>query len=269
MFWGLRLDGLVCLITGAGRGLGARSAEILADAGGRIVVTDIEDSRGEAVAGGIRRSGKEASFYHLDVRDEQQWLSVIEKTVSSFGGLDVVVNNAGIEAVGAIENLSMEEWRRVLAVNLDGVFLGTKHAIRAMKPGGIAGRGGSIINLSSVAGLVGFYGIAAYCASKGAVRILTKVAAIECGKLHYGIRVNSVHPGSIESEMVEECLADLLRSSMIRSLDEGRAQYASMNPIGRMGDPHDVAQAVLFLASDASAFVTGSELLVDGGMTAQ
>jgi len=264
-----RLDGKVALITGAGRGIGAGCAEILSQAGARVVVSDFLDEQGKGVAAGIVRSGREAIYHHLDVTREEQWLSAIETTVQTFGALDVLVNNAGVASVGLMENTTLREWRRVMGINAEAVFLGTKNAILAMKPGGIAGKGGSIINVSSVGGLVGVYGESAYCASKGAVRMLTKAAAIECGKLRYGIRVNSVHPGSVRTQLAEQALVDFQREGVISSEEEGIALFVNMHPIGRMAEPVEIARAVLYLASDASGFVTGSELVIDGGFTAQ
>jgi NAD(P)-dependent dehydrogenase (short-subunit alcohol dehydrogenase family) len=264
-----RLDGKVALITGAGRGIGAVCAEILSQAGARVVISDILDEKGKSVAAGIVRSGKEAIYHHLDVTREEQWVSAIETTVQTFGGFDILVNNAAVVSVALMENITLKEWRRVMSINADAVFLGTKNAILAMKPGGIAGKGGSIINFSSVSGIVGFYAGGAYCASKGAVRLLTKAAAIECGKLRYGIRVNSVHPGTTRTEMVEECVSDSVRTGMVSTQEEGFAQFVDMHPIGRVAEPAEIAHAVLYLASDASGFVTGSELVIDGGFTAQ
>lgn len=263
------LNGKVALVTGSGRGIGAMCAQVLAEAGAKVVVTDVEDERGTRITESIVRSNGYAVYYHLDVTREEEWLSVVGQVVRSLGGLDVVVNNAGIQGNNLIEHVSIEQWRKVMAVNLEGVFLGTKHAILAMKPGGIAGSGGSIINMCSVCGIVGIYNTGAYCASKGAVRMLTKVAAIECGKLQYGIRVNSVVPGVIRTELLEIGILEQVKTGVFSSKAEGESVYASMHPIGRLGDPVDVAYAVLYLSSDASRFVTGSELVVDGGYTAQ
>ncbi|MFB3813389.1 MAG: glucose 1-dehydrogenase [Terriglobales bacterium] len=263
-----RLDGKVALITGAGRGIGAKCAEVLSEAGAKVVVTDILRDEGEAVVCAIRRAGRDAVFHPLAVSEEDQWSAAVQTAVQTFGGLDVVVNNAGIGPISLIENTSLKDFRQVMAVNVDGVFLGTKHGIIAMKPGGIAGRGGSIINMASVCAMVAFYAASAYTASKGAVRAMTKVAAIECGRNGYGIRVNSVHPGVIRTNMLVEGAATQEKLGLIPKAEEAEALYTAATPIGRLGESLDIAQAVLYLASPASSFVTGAELVVDGGFIA-
>ncbi len=264
-----RLDGKVALITGAGRGIGAKCAEALSKAGAKVMVTDILEEEGNALAAKLKDSGMNAAFYPIDVTKEEQWISAIESTVQNFGGLHILVNNAGVESMNLIENVTLEEWRRVMRVNADGVFLGTKHAILAMKPGGKSGEGGSIINMASVGSMVALYGAVNYCASKGAVRLLSKVAAVECGKLGYGIRVNSIHPGVILTELVKTGFTHSAERGLFASKADAQAMYENLHPIGRLGDPKDIANAVLYLASDASSFVTGSELVVDGGFLAQ
>ncbi len=264
-----RLDGKICLVTGAGRGIGAACAEVLSVAGAKIVVTDIMEEEGRVIVEGITRSGGEAVFEYLDVTREDQWAEVIEKTVSLWGGLDVLVNNAGMEGNNMVENISLDQWRKVMSVNADGVFLGTKHAILAMKPGGISGRGGSIVNMCSMCGLIAIANSATYSATKGAVRLFTKVAAIECAQFRYGIRVNSVHPGIIKTPLLEKGTRQQVEMGLLPSFEEAIAMYENMHPMGRLGEPLDVAYAVLYLASDASSFTTGSELVLDGGYTAQ
>jgi NAD(P)-dependent dehydrogenase (short-subunit alcohol dehydrogenase family) len=264
-----RIDGKVALITGAARGIGASCARTLAASGATVVISDIDLAPAESVLQEIQAHGGNGKVVALDVTSEDQWVSVINDTVDTFGGLDIVVNNAGAENMNVVEDLTLDEWNRVMGVNSDGVFLGVKHAMRAMKPGGIAGRGGSIINIASICAMVAFEGSAAYSASKAAVTMLTKVAAVECGKRALGIRVNSIHPGVILTDLVREGMAHSAREGIFESAEAAQALYESQHPIGNLGQPEDVANAVLYLASDASQFTTGSQLVVDGGYIAQ
>jgi 3(or 17)beta-hydroxysteroid dehydrogenase len=253
-----RVKGKVAIITGAASGLGEAAALLLAKEGAKIVVADIDEVKGNKVAEKIRHEGGESIFVKHDVTSEKDWNNVIGKTLFEFGKLDVLVNNAGIQIIREVEDISLEEWRRLMSVNLDGVFLGTKHAIKAMKESG----GGSIINMSSAAGIVGTIdNTSAYCASKGAVRLFTKAVALECSKAgrNYNIRVNSVHPGVIETPLV----AAMARDKAVKERMENN------HPIGFIGKPIDVAYAVLYLASDESRLVTGAEMVVDGGWTAR
>ena len=253
-----RVKDKVALVTGGAMGIGAACCTLLGREGAKVIVTDVAVEAGEAVAEEIRAAGGEAVFFRHDVSAEAEWSDVIAKTLERYGGLDVVVNNAGIGATTTVEADTLEGWRRLLSVNLDGVFLGTKYGIEAMKE-----RGGSIINMSSVLGLVGDAGTASYCASKGGVRLLTKSAALHCAKQGYDIRVNSVHPGYIWTPMVENAM------KARGDVEGGRAYLESLHPVGRLGEPEDVAYGVLYLASDESKFVTGAELVIDGGYTAQ
>ena len=246
-----RLDGKVAIITGASSGMGAAEARLLAREGAKVVLADIQDGPGEALAGEI---GDDARYMRLDVTLEVDWERVVAATVSLYGKLDVLVNNAGIGGEpGRLEDHTEVGWDRVIAVNATGVFLGTKQAIPAMREAG----GGSIINISSIYGLVGAAGGAAYSASKGAVRIFSKSAAIQYAK--EGIRVNSLHPGFIDTP----------QSAAIVHDPEGRAELLRRTPAGRIGTPEDIAWGVLYLASDESSYVTGTELVMDGGVTAQ
>jgi NAD(P)-dependent dehydrogenase (short-subunit alcohol dehydrogenase family) len=265
----VHVKGKVALVTGGAMGIGAACATTLAAHGARVVVADIAGREARVVVDGIIRGGGIAESMTLDVTREADWRQVIDATLARHGGLDVLVNNAGIAVVHTLLETSLEEWRRVHAVNLDGVFLGTKHAVEAMRPGGKAGRGGSIINLSSVGGLIGAEGLSAYCSTKGGVRLFTKSVAIECGRAGYGIRVNSVHPGNTDTPMFRRELQDMLDKGMAGSLEEAMQYYMDMQVLPEIGQPRDVAAMVLFLASDASRFVTGAEFVVDGGLTAR
>lgn len=251
-----RLDGKIALVTGGARGLGAAMAQAMAAEGAAVALTDLLTAEGEAVAEEIRASGAKALFLEQDVTDEARWDQVIARVLGEFGGLNVLVNNAGIAEIGSVEDASLESWRRTMAVNLDGVFLGVRAGVRQMKATG----GGSIINISSIEGMVGNPMIAAYNASKGGVRILTKSAALHCAEQGYGVRVNSVHPGFVLTAMVTEGFA-------AAPPELGEAAIA-MTPMKRLGEPKEIAAGVVYLASDESSFVTGSELVIDGGFTA-
>jgi NAD(P)-dependent dehydrogenase (short-subunit alcohol dehydrogenase family) len=252
-----RVKSKVAMVTGGAGGLGKAEASLLAIEGASVVVTDIDEAAVEKVAGSINSGGGRALALKHDVTLEADWNRVIGRTLAEFGRLDVLVNNAGVIIYRKIEDTSLDEWRWLMSVNLDGVFLGTKFAIAAMKKNG----GGSIINISSTAGLIGNPDASAYHASKGGVRLFTKAAAIECSKAGYGynIRVNSIYPGVINTAM-----AEALRQ------DENKYNTAlSWHPMGHFGDPEDVAYGVLYLASDESKFLTGSELVIDGGWTSR
>jgi 3alpha(or 20beta)-hydroxysteroid dehydrogenase len=260
-----RLDGKVALISGSARGLGAAMAETLAAGGAKIIIADVLDSVGRDTAGAL--GADNAMFVHLDVTKEEDWEAAVAAAVKRFGGIDVVVNNAGIETASLLENCTLEEFNLTMNVNVSGVFLGVKHAIRAMKPGGISGRGGSIINISSAAGLKTAVGLGAYCTSKGGVRLLSKAAAVECGRLNYGIRVNSIHPGLIKTEMGIKTLKDYVRLGLFP--DEASVETAFVNAhLLGLGRPQDIANGVYYLASEASKWITGIELSIDGGNVA-
>ena len=257
-----RVQDKIAMLSGGAVGIGAASAGLLAREGASVVVTDINDSAGEETAEAIRTDGGEALDLHHDVTDEQQWESVYATAVERYGRVDIVVNNAGLGIGGAPEDQTLEDWRKLMAVNLDAIFLGTKHALRTMKAHKPA-TGGSIINLSSIEGIVGDPNLGAYNASKGRVRLYTKSVALYCGTNGLGIRVNSIHPGYIWTPMVENYLAS------VGDVAEGRKVLDAMHPIGHVGEPDDIAYGVLYLASDESKFVTGAELVIDGGYTAQ
>ena len=264
-----RLDGKVALITGSARGIGAACARTFAEAGATVMVSDILIDTGNAVAAAINEAQGKADFTPLDVTSEAQWEAGIAATIERFAGLDIVVNNAGIQIMKPLVRTSYEEWRRQHAVNIDGVFFGVKHGILAMMPGGTAGRGGSIVNVSSVGGLVGFPGLASYSASKGAVTLLTKTAALECAQAGWNIRVNSVHPGATNTTLADEMMQEMVRQRVASSVEEATEITKRMHPMRRLGEPIDIALAVQFLASDASRWITGSAYAVDGGFLAR
>lgn len=254
-----RVENKVALVTGGGLGLGRACAILLAREGAKVMVTDLKEREGRATAEEIVEAGGEAMFMRQDVASEADWDAVSAAILHRFGRLDILVNNAGIALGGSVEATTLEQWRALMAVNLDGVFLGTQRAIAAMKETG----GGSIINLSSIEGLIGDANLAAYNASKGGVRIFSKSAALHCAKAGYKIRVNSVHPGYVWTPMVENYLAAQ------PDPEAAKAFVAGLHPLGHLGEPDDIAYGVLYLASDESKFVTGAELVIDGGYTAQ
>jgi 3(or 17)beta-hydroxysteroid dehydrogenase len=256
-----RLAGKVAIVSGGGNGIGRATSILFAEEGAQVVVADIDVRDGERVVGEITTAGNQASFAELDVADEASWRDVVDGVVSRYGKLNVLVNNAGISLGQDIEETTLDEWSQVMAVNATGVFLGMKHAVRAMKENG---EPCSIVNRSSIDGQVGEPGLLAYCASKGAVTVMTKSAALAVGAKGYRIRVNSVHPGYVHTRMVDKEAADLGLSG-----DEYRAQVAREHPIGHMGEPIDIAYLDLYLASDESRWVTGAEFTIDGGYTAK
>ncbi|MBD3219807.1 glucose 1-dehydrogenase [bacterium] len=254
-----RLPDRIALVTGGGHGIGRATCEALARAGATVAVTDVDVDACEAVAAAIAEQGGRSEAWHLDVGDSGQTRRVIDEVVEKFGGLDVLVNNAGIAGPNRpTDEITDDEWREVIAINIDGVFHCTRAAIPHMKR---AGRG-CIINMSSIYGIIGAPDLPPYHASKGAVRLMTKTDALLYAG--HGIRVNSVHPGYVWTPLVEGLARDGGQEP-----DEFRKQLAARHPIGRVGEPEDIAHGVVYLASDEAAFVTGSELVIDGGYTAQ
>ena len=249
----MRLEGKVALISGGARGMGAVEARLFAKEGAKVVIGDVLEEEGRQVAQEIENAGGQVHFAKLDVTSEENWQEIVTQTTARYGGLDILVNNAGIYRISSLEQTTLAVWERIMQVNVAGVFLGTKAAIPEMRKRG----GGSIVNISSTAGLVGGANSSAYQASKGAVRIFTKSTAIEYAK--EGIRANSVHPGVIDTDMIAELLSD----------PAVRQERLDAVPLRRIGTSQDVAYAVLYLASDESSFVTGAELVIDGGKTAQ
>jgi 3(or 17)beta-hydroxysteroid dehydrogenase len=252
-----RVEGKVVLITGGASGLGAASARMLVREGAKVAITDMNEEAGQALA---KELGEATRFWRLDVTKEEDWVSGVDKVLATFGRLDVLVNNAGMGVVKDVETLSLQEWRLVHAVNLDGVFLGCKHGIRAMRQ---CGARGSIINMSSIAGLVGVAPFPAYSSAKGGVRLLSKSVALHCAYKGYGIRCNSIHPGYVDTPMVDAL------ASASGDMAKGKERMVRAIPLGRLGQPDEVAYAVVYLASDESSLMTGAEIVLDGGATAQ
>jgi NAD(P)-dependent dehydrogenase (short-subunit alcohol dehydrogenase family) len=257
-----RVAGKVAIVTGGASGIGRACSLRLADEGATVVVTDIQDGAGKDVAAEIEGAGGTASFLHHDVTSEDEWVAVVAGAMERYERLDVLVNNAGIGIGASIIEMSLADWQRQQAINLDGVFLGIKHCIPPMRDTG----GGSIINMSSVAGLKGNPRLAAYNATKGGVRLLTKGVARESAQNRWNVRVNSVHPGIIDTPIWESIAAGSLRPDG-RPIDLD-AMAETMVPTGVLGRPGDIADGVLFLASDESSYITGTELVIDAGLSA-
>ena len=251
-----RLEGKTALVTGAASGIGLQTSIRLAEEGALVMMTDINLEEGRQQA---EKLGANATFLKLDITEEEEWISVLDETVKRFDRLDILVNSAGMVLIADVEQITLEDWRKVHAVNLDGTFLGCKHGVRVMKEFGA----GSIINLSSVSGMIGGFNLAAYNSSKGAVRMLTKSVALHCARAGYGIRCNSIHPTFIETPMLESMIRD--------SPDPEKARQTLVRqvPLRRIGKPDDVANMIVYLASDESTFVTGTEMVIDGGVIAQ
>jgi 3(or 17)beta-hydroxysteroid dehydrogenase len=250
-----RVDGKIALITGGASGIGLASARLLLEQGAKVVLADRDKPAADAALAALEQR---ATFHLLDVTREDHWIAVTDAVVAECGRIDVLVNSAGVGLLKDIEATTLDDWRALMAVNLDGTFLGCKHAVRVMKERG----GGSIINMSSVAGLIGHGNLAAYCASKGGVRLLTKSVALHCARKGYAIRCNSVHPSFVETPMLRGMIA------AGRNPAKMAANYTSAAPLGRLAQPVEVARTILFLASEESSFTTGAELVVDGGLTA-
>ena len=259
----LDLTGRRALVTGGAQGLGEGMAQGLAAAGAQVVIGDLQDDLGAKVAGAL---GDGHGFVHLDVSDDASWEAAVADAVGQLGGLDILVNNAGIEITSLLVDIDAAQARKMLEVNLLGTTLGIKHAFRAMRPGGAAGNGGCVINVASVAATIAFPGIAVYSATKSGVDRLTRVAAAESGRLGYGVRVNCLYPGLVPTAMGAGLANDCAEIGLFGSPDEAVGTVVALTPSGRLGEVADMADAVVFLASDASRFVNGAGLPVDGGM---
>jgi 3alpha(or 20beta)-hydroxysteroid dehydrogenase len=255
------LSGRKALVTGGAQGLGEGMAKALANAGAHVMIADVQD--GSAVAEAL---GEGHAATTLDVSSDEAWEAAVHHTVETLGGLDILVNNAGIEITSLLTEVQADDVRRMLEVNILGTTLGIKHGLRAMRPGGAAGQGGAIVNVSSVAATIAFPGIAVYSATKSAVDRLTRVAAMESGKLGYGVRVNCIYPGLVPTAMGAGLANDVAALGLFPSPEEAVGAVIQLTPAGRLGAVEDMADAVVFLASDAARFVTGAGLPVDGGM---
>lgn len=263
-----QLHGKVAIVTGAGGNLGAEICAALSAVGASVIATDLNEQTVKGTAECISADGGAVAAMAHDVTVESEWESAVELAVSTYGGLDIVVNAAAIVPMSMLGELNVEEFRRVQDVNVAGTLLGCKHGLRAMRPDGASGRGGSIINLSSVMGLSGSIALASYNASKGGVRLLTKSVAAECALLKTNIRCNSIHPGIIESDMGSLFYEQLTELGITPSMEDAAAGFLAAVPMGEPGQPSDIAAGVVYLASDASRYVTGSELVIDGGFYA-
>ena len=254
-----RVKGKIALVTGAASGIGRACALLLAKEGATVVVTDIQDDMGRDCVNAIKKAGGDGLYLRHDVASEDAWIGIVTEIKTRFGKLNVLVNNAGIAITGPITEMTLADWRRQESINLDGVFLGVKHSLPLMRASG----GGSIVNISSLAGLKGSANLAGYCATKGGVRLFSKAVALECAGLRDNVRVNSVHPGVIETPIWLSIVPGA--SAPGANAPDLDALSATIVPTGQKGVPEDIAQGVLYLASDESRYVTGSELVIDGG----
>ena len=264
-----RLDGKVALISGAARGIGGETARLMAKAGAKLVVGDVLDDRGRQTVATITGAGATAEYVHLDVTKEENWTTAIELAATRFGKLDILVNNAGVFMGKGIEEISLDEWNKLVAVNMTGVFLGTKLATPALREAAKSSEHGSaIVNLASIAGIVGSQLDPLYSMTKGGVTLFTKSAALEFARKGYRIRVNSIHPGVIQTDMGEQVFVARARRSGTNDTAQMRQTVTDTVPWGRLGVPMDIAKGIVFLASDDAGYMNGTGLVVDGGMTA-
>src|SRR6267154_1293747 len=265
-----RLDGKVALLSGAARGIGAETAGLMIEAGAKGAIGDVLDERGRETVRMLENAGGEAIYTHLDVTREEDWTASLSAVIGRFGGLDILVNNAGVFLGMSIEEATLADWHRLCGVNLTGVFLGTKLALPALRESaGRSEHGSVIVNRSSVAGLVGSSDDPLYSMTKGGVTLFTKSAALEFARKGYRIRVNSMHPGTIDTDMGDQVLVTRARNLGTHDIEAARRQVIDRLPIGRMGTVTDIAKGIVFLASDDAAFMTGAGLFVDGAITAQ
>ncbi len=265
-----RLDGKVAFLSGAARGIGGATATLMASVGAKVVIGDVLEERGRQTVREIEAAGGQATFVPLDVTQEASWTAALDTAVKQYGGLDILVNNAGIFVGKGVEDASMDDWHRLVAVNLTGVVLGTRVALPHLKARAKdSPHGSAIVNLASVAGLVGSQIDPLYSLTKGGVTLFTKSTALEFGRKGYRIRVNSIHPGVIDTDMGQQTFAMRAQALGTNDTEATRKLSTSMHPIGRLGLADDIAKGIVFLASDDAGFMTGAGLVVDGGYTAQ
>jgi NAD(P)-dependent dehydrogenase (short-subunit alcohol dehydrogenase family) len=260
------LSGRKAFVTGGARGIGAAIAAALAEAGAAVVIGDILHDLGHSTAEALAKNGTKAGFVALDVTDEAQWARAVPSVIDQIGGFDILINNAGIEITSLVIDVDPADIRRMCDVNVVGTLLGMKHAFRAMKPGGSAGAGGAIVNIASVAATIAFPSIAGYSGTKSAVDRITRIGAVESGKLGYGVRVNCIYPGLAPTDMGLKLAQDVVAVGLWPTVDAAIGDVIGLTPQGRLADVGDIADAAIFLCSDAARFVTGIGLPVDGGM---
>ncbi|AOK29740.1 MULTISPECIES: SDR family NAD(P)-dependent oxidoreductase [Burkholderia] len=261
-----RLQGRKALVTGGARGIGAAVAQALARAGADVMIGDVLADLAAQTAHGIAQTGVRAGATALDVSDDAQWPRAVGAVVDELGGFDILINNAGIEITSLVADLQAADLRRMCDINIVGVGLGLKHAFRAMRPGGVAGQGGAIVNVSSVAATIAYPAIAGYSATKSAVDRLTRVAAMEAGKLGYGIRVNCVYPGLTPTEMGMKLATDIVANGLAPDVESAVSGVVAQTPLGRLATVDEIADAIVFLCSDEARFISGAGVPVDGGM---
>ncbi|MBR0812180.1 MULTISPECIES: SDR family NAD(P)-dependent oxidoreductase [Bradyrhizobium] len=260
------LDGRKALVTGGARGIGAAIAQALARSGAAVMIGDILDDVGKDSAGQIAKLGVKTGFVHLDVTDDAQWEKAAAATIATLGGYDILINNAGIEITSLISEVKAEDARRMCDVNIVGTVLGMKHAFRAMRPGGPAGKGGAVVNIASVAATIAFPSIAVYSGTKSAVDRMTRVGAMESGKLGFGVRVNAIYPGLIPTDMGMQLANDIVKIGLAPDVNAAVGSVVEQTPLGKLAEVGDIAEAAVFLCSDRARFITGIGLPVDGGM---
>ena len=263
---GRSLAGRKALVTGGAQGIGAAIAEALATAGASVMIGDIQADAGRAMAASLAKRDVKAGFTALDVTDDEQWERAVAETVKTLGGYDILINNAGIEITSLVVDIKAADLRRMCDVNLVGSALGLKHAFRAMRPSGVAGAGGAVVNISSVAATIAFPAIAGYSATKSAVDRLTRIAAMESGKLGYGVRVNCIYPGLIPTAMGMQLATDIVAVGLAADVNAAVGGVIEQTPLGRLAEVSDIADATVFLCSNDARFITGIGLPVDGGM---